>query len=229
MKTFIFLTALILGHTYSATGQVSDNLVIKPGENLSKVYNYIYKYPQFEYGKVYFLNGDVYAGKINYNILSEAMQFIDLKGDTLVLANETNLNFISIGADTFYYNNKGYVEQVADVSGTKLLLKENILTSEEKIGAFGIPSSTLNIESKKTIIQGQIQRLTANVNLTLVKKRQYYFSDASLNILPTNSKNVLKVFTKEKYKIKSYLEENSIDFNNEDDLKKFFSYVKSVS
>ncbi len=42
------------------------------------------------------------------------MQFIDPKGDTLALANESTLNFISIGADTFFYKNKGYIEQVAD-------------------------------------------------------------------------------------------------------------------
>ncbi len=155
MKTLIFLTAFSFAYSYNSFNQVVDNLVIMPGDDLGKVNAYIYRYPQFRYGKAYFINGDVSAGKMNYNIFLETMQFIDPKGDTLVLANETQLNFISIDADTFYHNSKGYVQQVADLSVTKLLLKENIQTSEEKIGAFGIPSSTVNIESKKTIIQGQ--------------------------------------------------------------------------
>lgn len=81
--------------------------------------------------------------------MTETMQFIDPKGDTLALANENTLNFISIGADTFFYNNKGYIEQLTDYTVTKLLLRERIKTSEEKIGAFGIPSSTTNIDAKK--------------------------------------------------------------------------------
>ena len=229
MKNIIFLTGFFFICTYNSFCQRSESLVIKAGDDLTKAYNYIYRYPQFEYGKVYFVNGDVSAGKLNYNILIKTMQFVDQKGDTLALANENTLNFISIGADTFFYNsNKGYVEKVADYTFTKLLLKENVISSEEKIGAFGIPSATQNIDTKNTYVHGTSYKLVANANLTLSKQKQYYFSDTHFNILPVNNKNILKVFFREKDKIENYLQSNSINFNNEDDLKKLFTYLKTI-
>ncbi|MBA2561770.1 MAG: hypothetical protein H0V14_02450 [Chitinophagaceae bacterium] len=206
----------------------SNIIVIKPGEDLNNVYKYIYRYPQFEYGKVYFINGDASAGKLNYNFLIQTMQFIDPKGDTLALANESALNFISIGADTFFHNNKGYIEQVADYTFTKLLLKEKLQSSEEKIGAFGIPSSTQTIDTKNTLIADQNYKLRVNGNLILSKEKHYYFSDSDFNILPVNNKNLMKVFAKQKGKIENYIKSNNTDLNNENDLKNFFTYLKSV-
>lgn len=228
MKAFVF-TAFVLTYSYCGVCQTPERLVVKPGDDVDKVYNYIYRYPQFQYGKVFLINGDVSAGQVNYNILSHEMQFIDPKGDTLALANETSINFISIGADTFYHNTHGYVEQAAHLPVTILVFKEEIKATEEKIGAYGIPTSTLNIESKKVINAGENYFLSPNAIVTLSKRRQYFFSDERFNILPANSKNVMKVFTRQKEKIQHYLETNPIDFNSEPDLKKLFTYVHSIS
>ena len=228
MKTIIFLAGFFFICTYNLFCQGSSSIVIKPGEDLTKVYKYIYRYQQFEYGKVYFINGDASAGKLNYNFLIETMQFIDPKGDTLALANESTLNFISIGADTFFHNSMGYIEQVADYTVTKLLLKEKIKSSEEKIGAFGIPSLTQTIDTKNTLIADQNYKLRVNENLTLSKETHYYFSDADFNVLPVNKKNLLKVFAKQKGKIENYLNSNNTDFNNGNDLKKLFRYFEAI-
>jgi len=228
MKTTLFFAGFFFGCMENLFCQGSNSIVIKPGEDLAKVYNYIYRYPQFNYGKVYLKNGDSSAGKLNYNYLMQAMQFINRKGDTLVLANENTFKFITIGTDTFFYdNNKGYVEQLANYSISKLLLKENTTTSEEKIGAYGIPSSTQNIDAKNTLIAENSYALTVNANMTLTKRKQYFFSYRS-NILPVNNKNILKVFAKQKNKIENYLQDNSIDFNNEVDLKKLFTYLITI-
>src|SRR5687768_2602777 len=200
MKAKIFLAGFFFICSYNLFSQ-GTSIIVKPGDNLANAYKFIYRYPQFEYGKVYFTNGDAAAGKLNYNFLEETMQFIDPKGDTLALANENTLNFISIGADTFFYNSKGYIEQIADYTVTKLLLKERIKSFEEKIGAFGIPSTTTNIDTKKSLIADQNYKLRINANVTLSKEKHYYFSDRDFNILPVNKKNLLKVFTKEKEKI----------------------------
>src|SRR5687767_2406958 len=227
MKILIFLAGFLIC-TYGLFSQGFNTFVVKSGEDLTNVYKYIYRYPKFEYGKVYFINGDVSAAKLNYNFLIETIQFIDPKGDTLALANESALNFISIGTDTFFHNSKGYIEQIADYTFTKLLLKEKITSSEEKIGAFGIPSSTQNIDAKKTLIADQNYKLKVNENLILSKEKHYYFNDVDFNILPVNKKNLLKVFAKEKGKIENYLGSNNTDFNNEQDLKKFFTYLKTI-
>lgn len=227
MKTLIFFAGFIFFSSYLA-GQGNNVVVIKPGEDLDKVYKYIYKYPQFEFGKVYFINGEVSAGKLNYNLLTETMQFIAPKGDTLTLANENTLNFICVGSDTFFHNKKGYIQQLTDYTVTKLLLKERVKSSEEKIGAFGIPSATSNIDTKKSLVADQNYKLRINGNLTLSKEKEYYFSNADFDILPVNKKNLLKVFAKEKDKIESYFSLHNPDLTNEYSLKDFFNYLKSI-
>ena len=228
MKTTLFLTGLFLLCINNLFCQSSISVAIKPGEDLARVHNYIYRYPQFTYGKVYLKNGDSSAGKLNYNFLIQTMQFVSRKGDTLALADENTFNFISVGTDTFFYDNsKGYIEQVGDYAISKLFVKEHTTSSEEKIGAFGIPSSTQNIEAKTTLIAGNSFALTVNANMTLTKRKQYFFSDRS-NILPVNNKNILRAFAKQKDKIENYLQNNNTDFNKEDDLKKLFTYLKTI-
>jgi hypothetical protein len=228
MKALIFLTGFFLVCSYNLFCQASNSIVIKPGDDLTEAYHFIYKYPVFKYGKIYFRNGDSSAAKLNYDYLRQAIQFIDQKKDTLAIDNEGTIKFISIDEDTFLYKiNKGYLEQIGDYSVTKLLLKENIVSSEEKIGAFGIPSSTHDIDTKSDVISVNSYLLTINSNVTLTKNKQYYFSD-HFTVLPVNNKNIMRVFAKQKMKIEDYLQSNNTNFTKEDDLKKFFNYVKTI-
>ncbi len=73
MKSIIIFAGLFFSCSYNLFCQGSNIIVIKPGEDLTNVYKYIYRYPQFEYGKVYFINGDASAGKLNYNFLIQTM------------------------------------------------------------------------------------------------------------------------------------------------------------
>ena len=207
--------------------QVSNSFVIKTEDDLANAQDYIFKYPQFQNGKVYFRNGDVSAAKLNYNFLLQAIEFITEKGDTLALANEATVKIINIGSDTFFYSTTiGYIQQAADYSFTKLLLKQSITSDEKKIGAYGIPSSTHGIESKDTYVESVSYKLSKNEDVVLTKRKKYYFSDANFNLYPVNNKNILKVFQEQRGKIDTYFRSNKIDFNSEDDLKKFFSCLK---
>jgi hypothetical protein len=50
------------------------------------------------------------------------------------------------------------------------LLKENITPSEEKIGAFGIPSATHDIDTKNDVISVNSYLLTINFKYNAGKK-----------------------------------------------------------
>ncbi len=90
------------------------------------------------------------------------------------------------------------------------------------------PSSTQTIDTKNTLIADQNYKLRVNGNLILSKEKHYYFSDSDFNILPVNNKNLMKVFAKQKGKIENYIKSNNTDLNNENNLKNFFTYLKSV-
>ncbi len=110
----------------------TESITIKAGEDVSVLYKHIYKYPQFVYGKVFFNDGSVAGSKMNFNFLLETMQFVDDKGDTLTLANETTIKFISIGQDTFYFN-EGYLQLVSTNGNTELVSAQRIKFLNEKI------------------------------------------------------------------------------------------------
>ena len=56
-------------------------------------------------------------------------------------------------------------------------------------------------------------------------KTDYFFGDQFNLLLPANKKNVYKVYRSKKDKIDKYLEENSVDFKNPDDLKGLLTYI----
>src|SRR5687768_5214934 len=99
------MTVLVAMASSALFGQTSEIITVKAGQNISEVYKEIFRYPQFTAGRVYFVNGDVSAAKLNYNLITETMLFVNQKGDTLAIADETAVKFITIEKDSFYYDN----------------------------------------------------------------------------------------------------------------------------
>src|SRR5215210_5503561 len=120
LNLFVFLI-------YSSTSfsQTTERIIVKAGQSLYDVHKEIYRYPNFKEGKVYFLDGGLSVGKLNYNFISEAMQFINPTGDTLSLADEATIKYITIENDTFYYD-KGYLEGLINSGSVKLAIKQKI-------------------------------------------------------------------------------------------------------
>ena len=80
-------------YTNQLSAQTLTTITVKPGEDLTAIYKQMYRFPQFMYGKVYFMNKDSAKGRLNYNILMGKMQFIDKRGDTLVLSDDNPIRF----------------------------------------------------------------------------------------------------------------------------------------
>ncbi len=93
-----------------------------------------YSYPAFIYGKVYFRDGTAGSSLLNYNLLAGEVQFINPSGDTLSLANEVTIQYITINEDTFYYDNV-YLKLIAENKKAKLAKNERLSLSDIKKGA----------------------------------------------------------------------------------------------
>jgi hypothetical protein len=65
-----------------AKAQTSTLITVKAGEDMSALYQQVYRYPQFQPGKIYFIN-DSARSLFNYNLLQGKMEFIGDKKDTL--------------------------------------------------------------------------------------------------------------------------------------------------
>src|SRR5678815_1851635 len=97
--------------------QNNTTLIVKAGTSIEESVPTVdlYEYPQFTQGTVFFRDGKVSGGGMNYNRFLDAMQFITAKGDTFTLSNEKNITFINIGKDTFFYD-QGYIKLVTNMS-----------------------------------------------------------------------------------------------------------------
>ena len=225
MRVFFFLTWCCRLHAQDST------IVIKAGTSFKEsiAITALYQYAQFRPGTVFFKSGDSGVAKLNYNRLLDEMQFIDLKGDTLDIANAGTIRFIRINNDVFCYDD-GYVQLIKDTNGIKLAIKQTLRVSgKDKIGAYGITNSTSAIDSYgKLINQKGIYSLVPREDITLAKKTQYYFGDRYNRFVWATRKNLLTQFSEQSGKLNTYLKENNIDLNSREDLEKLLQFLASI-
>ena len=228
MKTLFTLVILILCIN-SSFSQTTEIITVKAGQNISDVYKEIYRYPQFTAGRVYFMNGDVSAAKLNYNLISQVMLFTTNIGDTLAIDNESTIKYITIANDTFYYD-EGYVELVENYSHVKLAVRQKIKFSDKKkTGAFGMPTSTVKTESDDTFLGDRRYNFTIAEDLIFKKETEFYLNDDSNHFLTISKKNLLKLYPKRKDNIENFLKENNINLREEKDIKRLVQYLNQSS
>ncbi|MES1219730.1 MAG: hypothetical protein ABUT20_29790 [Bacteroidota bacterium] len=225
-KQFILLlTCAAIFCRGQLSAQTLTTITVKAGEDLTGVYKQMYRFPQFTSGKVYFMNNDSAKGKLNYNMLMKKMQFIDKKGDTLFLSDNNPIRLVAIDTNIFYCNNGECVELLAGFAPAELAVSYRLkFADEQKIGAYGLPTSTQTIDNTKALTDNNYQ-LLLNKDLVFTKETQYYFIDAGKNFIAANKKNLPKLFPKQKDIIENYLKQNQVDFKNEKDLKNLFIFL----
>ena len=208
-----------------------STIVIKAGTSVNESVSMtdLYQYPQFVTGKVFFKTGDSGMAKLNYNRLLDEMQFIDLKGDTLNIANAATIRSIRINVDVFYYDN-GYVKLIKDTNNIKLAAKHTLLVSgKDKIGAYGLASPTSAIDNYGTLIDAKgIHNLIPREDITLTEKTLYYFGDKYNHFVWATRKNLLQQFSKQSRTLNAYLKNNNVDLNDREDLEKLLQFLASL-
>jgi len=222
-------TLIAVGITTALFSQTSEIITVKAGQKISDVYKEIYRYPQFTAGRVYFVNGDVSAAKLNYNLITETMLFVNQKGDTLAIADETAVKFITIEKDSFYYDN-GYLEFVDGNKSVRLAIKQRIKFSDKKkIGAFGMPTSTVRTESDDTFLGDRRFNFLVAEDLIFKKETEFYLSQGSNNFVVLNKKNLLKIFPRNKENIEAFLKEKNINLQAAKDVEMLIQYLGKLS
>ena len=214
-------------YTNQSSAQAITTITVKAGEDLTAVYKQMYRFPQFTYGKVYFMNKDSATGRLNYNMLMGKMQFIDKRGDTLVLSDNNPIRLVAIDTNLFYCNNGECLELIAGLPSGELAVSYHLkLADEQKIGAYGLPTSTQTIENSNSFkANSSDYHLLLNKDLVFTKETRYCLIDVNKHFITASKKNLQKLFPKQKDIIENYLKKNQVDFKNESDLKNFFSYL----
>ena len=178
-----------------------------------------YLYPAFTFGKVTYREGTTGGSLLNYNLLAAAVQFVSQAGDTLSLANEITIKFITINMDTFYYD-KVYLKLVAGNEKAKLAENEKLSMSNIKKGAaFDSYTSSGGVDNVTSLNTGsRTVHLTENKQMVFITHHNFYIGDSYNHFIPATKKNVLKMFGKSR-NLNVYLDTHPVNFNKESDLK----------
>ncbi len=228
LAVFIFIPISL---TYS---QPSKVLRVKNGQDATKFIpaKDRYEYPDFQYGRLNYNNGKYAVSKLNYCYLLGEVMFINAHGDTLAIADNNQINYADIGNKRFYpFPENGFVEVIEDC-GTMLLTKKVQYQRDgiEKKGAYQNTSEIGSIYNASTFtdINGRTTILPASNTILLKPATAYLFMDINHRFSKASKTSFLKLFSKNRNAVEKYLDDQNIDYSNEDDLKKAVLYCSAL-
>ncbi|HUQ67507.1 MAG TPA: hypothetical protein VM101_15190 [Flavitalea sp.] len=231
MKGNCIFIAFIVILSSIATAQTStQRLYIKGGneayENFMKE---VFRYPSFVQGIVQYKNGQRFKSNLNYNKVLGTIEFIDEKGDTLAIADETSISFISVGDDIYRFV-PGCLQELIKTDKAVLYKNEMVRIADKlKTGGYGIPNSAGTIEAiERPTAKINYKQMEINESLLISKVSSYYIKNDKNEILPASKKNVLALYSKKEDAIKSFIKEHSIDFTKEDDLATLTRFISTI-
>jgi hypothetical protein len=163
----------------------------------------VYRFPQFDYGRITLTTGFSPEEKIrlNYNLYLGQMQMITTNGDTSHVKQLKELKFISIGDHLFCHDyNIGYIEVIH--------------SSQVALGVLNI-MITADVDERTT---------TSKYDRYYMKKTYYYFIDKNNKPFKATRASIQRLYPDQRISIKSYLDENRIDFESKPDLIKLLTF-----
>ncbi len=225
--SFILLSVLCL----EISGQETRDFTVGAGESVTDVLSMkeIFLYPEFINGTALNKNGTSSEALFNYNIINGEIQFISPRKDTLAVAKPGAVNFFSIASDTFYYSNGYYRKIAGDKNFMLAAMQYTRLADVRKAGPYGTTTSTGSVDNYSSLISsttGGVYKLRVNVETVFTMRCDYFFSNPQDKFVPAKKSNLLKMFPDQEEKIKKYLKDESIRFNNKEDLVKLTNFLR---
>ena len=225
-------TVLLFLFPFSVKAQITETITVKAGEDLSAVLSThgLYKFPAFNSATVLFKDGTTTRAKMNFNIFLNDMQFIDNKGDTLVVSNPELIDSIKFDSTVFYYQ-KGYLQVVEDYGSTKLVVQKKISFQPVKKGAFGLsaPGASIDTYGRLSASFNGINQLVLNEDIIVTKMTSYIVTYKKYRSATAKRSGFLTAFPEIKKETQDFIDLNKINFNKEDDLKKLLQFCTQHS
>jgi len=226
MKQLSLFTVLLMAFAVSVAAQnqqivkkvtVKSNLNLVLGEER-------FLFDGFKESQIFFKNSEVIEVMMNYNLLYDEMLLIVEEGDTLVLKDMSNIAAIAIGEHFYIYRSKRFHEVLElDTDSEKALLVRKYIDqgTPARYGGYGKVSPTAFIMIPNEQADGR--KLSPSVEYRFQRREAYSLSQGE-KIYTANKKGFLKMFAKHSKAIESYIKQESIKFNDEEDILQLYKY-----
>jgi hypothetical protein len=223
-EQLVWFTIFIAFISFQSISAQEETIIIEAGQSVADVLpqNEMYRYPEFIKSVVHYKDSTTMMATLNYNIALAEMMLISNRKDTLVIANRDVIDFIAIENDTFYTSDQGYFGLLEGNKNIKLLMKQYLkLTDIRKEGAYSASTSTSaidNYSSTSANLNTSTYRLKVEQDMVYTLKTDYYFRKQNGELLLAKKNNLIRMFPEYKVTINKFLKENSISFNQKEDL-----------
>lgn len=227
----ISMLLIALSTAACLNAQLTQRFVVKAGDNVAEVIspNGFYRLPQFAEGVFTLKSGLKSRALFNYHIGNGEIEYINQKGDTMAIGVPDDIVNITISDNVQYiYSNKSYVEILGVAESARLGKKIRVILENDKKGGYGESAPASNQVSMRNFSLGSgIFHL--NHDIAIVKSTSYYWVDPNNNLQPVTKKSSIKLVAKDKQsKLEAFIDENKINFNNEDDLRKLLLFSDTL-
>lgn len=229
----IAATILFFSFTLHAIAQEDKTMTVNILKgNTQELTKNIFQYPGFLPGKVIFKDNIETEATLNYNRLFSQIFFINSKGDTLALGRPETINKVLIATDTFYFFDNGFLQQLTHYPVSNLAIKHTIkYIGKEKKGAYGTYSAVSSATSNSSLTTDDDKITTylmLDENALFKYNSAYFLTDKFNNFFAATKKGFYNLFSKHQKELKQFLEKDTIDFNNRNDLEKLLQYLHSL-
>lgn len=183
---------------------------------------------EYQAGIIKFKDGSFSRGPIDISTVEQRVYFINPEGEIQVLANEDQVDYVSMKGRTFIKSKYGYVELIETEGDVALGAVRRVTFLEAaKKGAYGSTSQTTSVTTV-TSFQDAGVMYTLGVNQDtpfLYKVIPYFYKNGK--VMLSNKKNLIKGFPDKKAFIETYLKEHSVDFEDLEDLTALFKALET--
>lgn len=225
----LILACILFLMLSKVSAQNNNNIIVKAGERVGDCIpiESRYRYSEFSQGSVIFKNGKGANPRLNYNLLTSEMEYIEQK-DTLSILHPESILIISIASDTFYYD-QGYLELI--FSGDIKVARKQYFELKKmlKKDSYGSSESNAAIDSYSTIeTNNNNYKLVTNTDRIYEKKILYFISIQSINYMPFTKKKTIQLFPQSENSIHQFIKSENIKFNKEPDLLKLAAFLEKL-
>jgi hypothetical protein len=231
MKNIYFVVAFTVLTVNAAVAQKTERIELTPGTTTIEALNGdIYIYPGFQNGVVAFKNGRSGKSKLNYCFLTNEMLFINARGDTLALTGENEINYLSIGTDTFYFDGTRFLKQEKNYNWIRtasfLTIKE---INRKKKGGYGETIMGAATDYNSVSVSQLLYAVKSSDYVTMLKETSYYIADGSGQYTPLKKESFLKLVPAKKLPaVKEHLKKNNVDFGNIDQVDSLVKWINDL-
>lgn len=231
MKTLPLALIFLAFASTALFAQKATRVTIEDNQDIQQaLQNQVYRFKDFQPGKVYLPNGKMNTAKLNLNLLTDQVQFIDDKKDTLTILAPELLSYVEIDSSKFIFYQDGVLEIMETYSPVMLAVNRKIKIADfQREGAYGSKSSSASIANIST---GFTDKLHYNPKVQedmLVNTAQTFYllhEDAKVSLL--NKRNILRAFPTHQAVINAYIKKHKPDFKDEQAIRALLTYASNL-